>query len=63
MRLNNELFPTFGRPTHPILRLDLTRPKATTLFVVASAAFFGGIMEYSYLLSFKDKVHGREVVG
>lgn len=47
MRLNSELFPTLGRPTHPILRLDLTRPKATTLFVVASVViFFGGMINY-----------------
>ena len=43
MRLKREDLPTFGRPTIPILRFDLTLPKRTA--GAGAAAFFGGIIE------------------
>ena len=49
-RLNKLDFPTLGKPTHPILRFFLTRPKATTLDFTSSVATFLGGMLSDFLL-------------
>ena len=46
MRLNSDDLPTLGKPTIPIFRLLLTRPKRLADFCALGAAPLGGILQY-----------------